>query len=351
MRTQVRPPRNRRRGGLDDRPDEPEPAPAGTHHVHRRPRRPITRGRLALAGIVAGLAATVVATIVAGFLPALLQPFAGEEAGPGRHDAAGIGRRVSVDVATPVTASVRDWVLANLEPSTALLVPDEIAGDLARHGHQAGRLILYGVDRSAADWPCCRFLVTVGGAAESSAQTLPPQLRRVAERSRLLAVFVAGNRRAEIREIFPGDPKAAEAALAADRTVRQDLAVHLAGNPRLGLDPAARATLLAGEVDTRVLVTLAGVIRRHAITVAAFPAHPGEATIGVPRRSVHISSIDGRAVHPDTAGTLDVQRFLLKQAPPYRPDARPIVRDGSARLLTICFRAPSPVGLRVPPRA
>jgi hypothetical protein len=245
-------------------------------------------------------------------------------------------------------AGVRDWVLANLDPSTSLFVPAPIADDLARHGHEPDRLVGYGGDRALSDWRCCPFLITLGRPSPTTERTLPPEVQPAYRRSRLLAVFVSRGRRAEVREIFADEPKVARAALAADQAARLDAAQALAVNPRLDLSPHARIALLAGKVDARVLIALVGVAGRHAVAVDSFPVQPGEASAGVPRRAAHISGVDGRPVDPDDPVTGDVLEFLQSQVPPYRPDALPIAWEGDARSLTICFRAPSPIGLLAP---
>jgi hypothetical protein len=351
VRTQVRPPRRRQRGDLDDGADE-EPAPLkpvggqlgghrgqlGGHrgqHCHRRPHAHPLRRKLIAAAVLAGF--------LTGVVLAFVRPVGNDRAALG-----GLGARASADGVASATAGVRDWVLANLDEATALLVPHAVAEDLIRHGHRSGRLIVYGGDASLADWRCCRFLITVGRIGVAPGQTLPSQLQPAADRSRLLAVFESSTRRAEIREIFAADPKAARAAIAADAEARRSAAADLAENRRLNLDPAARVALLAGEVDARVLIALSGVTGKHTLAVAGFPVQLGDATTGMPRRAVDITSIDGHPIDPRDAATKDVERFLISQVPPFRPDAMPIVRDGAVRVLTIAFRAPSPIGLLAP---
>jgi hypothetical protein len=292
-------------------------------HCHRRPRRHALLFRLARLVALAGL------------VLAVARPLAGD-----------VILSSAAEPADPATAGVRDWVMANLDPATALLVPAAVADELSRHGHHA--LVGYGGDAGAIDWRCCPFLVTLSRPGTPPEQTLPAPVRPAYERSRLLAVFAGGHRRGEVREITTENATAAGAALVADRAARLEAAAALAKNPRLAWAPDARTSLLAGEVDARVLIALAGLTGKHALTVSEFVVQSGEAATGVPRRAVAITAIDGRPVHPDEAGTKDVQAFLMSQVPPYRPDALPVVREGVARTLTISFRAPSPIGLLAP---
>jgi hypothetical protein len=318
-----------RRGELDDGSDEPpSPGRAGAPARHRRPRRCLPLRRLVQLFAVATL------VLIAG------RPMAGDALLSSAAD--------SIDPVDQATAGIRDWVLGNLDPGTALLVPSVVAAELSRHGHQADRLIGYGTGTPRVDWRCCPFLITLGRATARPEEGLPAAIKPAYQRSRPLALFTGDGHRAEIREIFPEDVAAARAALVADRAARVEAAADLVKNSRVHLAPAARVALLAGSVDSRVLIALAGVTGKHAVDVAGFPVHPGEATTGVPRRAVRITAVDGRPVHPDDSGTNDVQTYLMSQVPPYRPDALPIAREGRVRTLTISFRAPSPIGLLAP---
>ena len=89
--------------------------------------------------------------------------------------------------------------------------------------------------------------------------------------------------------------------------------------------PNARALLVAGEVDERVMTTLVAVGATQPIEIRDFPADPAETAAGEARRSVVLRT-------DDPGGTEEVTRLLDGQAPPYRPDDVTVADDGSVRV-------------------
>lgn len=88
---------------------------------------------------------------------------------------------------------------------------------------------------------------------------------------------------------------------------RQADGSQLAENPRISVDGADRARLLAGEVDSRIAIVLAQFVTEHRIA-ASFGLASGVDS-GV-RTTVTISSIDGRRIPADGMKTGVLLRFL-----------------------------------------
>lgn len=94
-----------------------------------------------------------------------------------------------------------------------------------------------------------------------------------------------------------------------------------------------------------MLIALVGVSGRHEVSVAAFPAQPGEDGAGILRRSVEIASLDGAEPSSGGGATRDVLTFLGGQDEPYRP-ADAAVRGGAdGPVLELGYPAPGPLGL------
>src|SRR5207244_9663609 len=117
----------------------------------------------------------------------------------------------------------------------------------------------------------------------------------------------------EVRYVVP-DLAADTARVDRERAASQMARTLLAGNGRLHLSAGAGRLLRAGDVDPRVVSVLAAITAEHDVTVADFPAVPGEQDTGVPRRVVRCSALAGR---PASAGPL--REWLTSQLPPYRP--------------------------------
>jgi hypothetical protein len=137
------------------------------------------------------------------------------------------------------------------------------------------------------------ILVTTGPAADGAAGSAP-----------ILARFGS----IEIR-------LAAKQALAEDRRERLRAGNELLANPRLRLAPGARGELAAGEVDARLLITLAALLERQPVTVTAFGDGGPGADPGIPLRSATIEGASG------------VAAFFASQPSPFRP--RGLVTTGN----------------------
>ena len=161
----------------------------------------------------------------------------------------------------------------------------------------------------------------------------------------VLASFGSGRLQIEVRAVAPDGAAAYRAGLAGDLTARRDAGRQLLGNPHLRVSTAARSELQAGQVDSRLLTTLAALAAADPVQVAAFGDSGPGASAGVPLRSAVITV----AGHADPGALADMLAFVRAQRPPYLP-ARSLIEPGAAgaSVLTIQFAAPSPEGLLQP---
>ena len=156
----------------------------------------------------------------------------------------------------------------------------------------------------------------------------------------LIASFGSGQTRIEVRAAEPGGPAAYQAALRADLAARMSAGAELLRNRRIQFTAEDAASLRAGEVDSRLLATLAVLASQHTFRVTAF----GDASPGAPVlfRAVTITGA-GRAGAAALAATAALARA---QAPPYLPAHVTFVRLAAGQAaLSIEFAAPSPLGL------
>ncbi|TKK89304.1 hypothetical protein FDA94_10240 [Herbidospora galbida] len=132
-------------------------------------------------------------------------------------------------------------------------------------------------------------------------------------------------------------------ALERDKRDRRDAGRELLANPRLAATPAATRQLAGGEVDARILVSLAALAASHRLYIRGFGdggADPRE----VPYRTVEVSSVDGS--EPTSESVSGIIRFLEAQESRFHPIevniARPV--DAVSTILRIRYAAPSPTG-------
>jgi hypothetical protein len=161
----------------------------------------------------------------------------------------------------------------------------------------------------------------------------------------VLASFGSGRLRIDVRAVAPDGAAAYRARLAADLTARREAGRQLLGNPHIRVSAAARRELQAGQVDSRLLTTLAALAAQEPVQVGAFGDSGPGADAGVPLRSAVIT-VAGPA---DPAALGGMLTFVRAQRPPYLP-ARSLIEPGAAgaSVLSIQFAAPGPVGLLQP---
>jgi hypothetical protein len=156
----------------------------------------------------------------------------------------------------------------------------------------------------------------------------------------VIASFGTGSARIDVRAAEPGGPTGYQTALRADLAARMSAGSQLLRNNRIHFTAQDAVQLRAGEVDTRLLATLAALSSQYSFTVTGFgDASPGAAVL---YREVSIAG-DGKNGTADLAPAL---ALVQAQVPPYVPAYAAIVHPAAgATALSIEFAAPSPIGL------
>jgi hypothetical protein len=170
--------------------------------------------------------------------------------------------------------------------------------------------------------------------------------RITAEAPVTIASFGSGNSRIDIRVIAPRGAAAYSSALRADIQARKMGGTLLLSSPLVTMPATARGQLADGQVDSRLLVVIASLAARGAISIVAFGDLPPGASPGVPLRSADFSAAPG-ATGPKSAAELQrMAEFLRAQHGRYRATHITIKRLAQGQnALHIEFPAPSPFGL------
>jgi hypothetical protein len=157
----------------------------------------------------------------------------------------------------------------------------------------------------------------------------------------VIASFGSGGSQIEVRAVEPGGAAAYQAALTADLAARVSAGTQLLKNPRITFTGQDAAQLQAGQVDSRVLATLAALSSLRSFTVTAFgDAAPGADVL---YRQVTITSGAGATQLAEL--TADLQ-LVKAQVQPYLPVSAGIARPAaSPAALSFAFAAPGPLGL------
>jgi len=107
---------------------------------------------------------------------------------------------------------------------------------------------------------------------------------------------------------------------------------------RITVTPAARAALAAGQVDTRLLITLAALAASQPVLIAGFADRGPGASPGLPLRTVQITA--------PAAAARTMLAFVRAQRSPYLAAHARLTQGES--VLTVEFAAPAPLGLLRP---
>ena len=149
----------------------------------------------------------------------------------------------------------------------------------------------------------------------------------------VIASFGSGAEQVDIRAVTPDGAAALRSQLAAERTRDISAGKQLLDNKNIQAVPAARALLLAGQVDPRLLVTLSALASQLPVKLVAFDDPSPGASPAVPLRGAEIG-----AASP--AGLSAMLAFLRAQQAPYLPAVAAITRSASGlSLVTVRFDA------------
>ena len=271
--------------------------------------------RRCLAALVLALAGTAVIVLwIAG-------GFTGTPSRAVQVSAAGAG---PPSTAAGAQARAAAWIAGQVSGDAVVACYPGMCTALQEQGVAAGRLMPL---RSAAASPRGASVLVIPLLARGQlADRYAPAL---------IASFGSGDNRVEVRAVEPGGVSAYRAALRADLAARRAAGSQLLQNSHIRFSGTGAAQLRAGEVDTRLLATLAGLASQYLFRVTAF----GDAAPGAPVlfREVAITGI-GRGLPAALA-------MIRAQNPPYLPAHAAVAGQTG---LSIEFGAPSPLGLLSP---
>jgi predicted Ser/Thr protein kinase len=148
----------------------------------------------------------------------------------------------------------------------------------------------------------------------------------------LLASFGSAANRIDVRYVVPGGTAAFDAKLAPDRAGRIVEGEQLLNNRNIRASGAARAELLAGNVDPRLLITLSALAGEMRLRLVAFDdSSPGAA---VPLRGAEIGA-------SAPAGLTAMLAFWAVQRSQYKPsDYQEVKTAGGQSVVTVQYDAP-----------
>jgi hypothetical protein len=240
------------------------------------------------------------------------------------------------DARSPAAAAAATWVVRQVGRDAVVGCDPGMCRLLRARGFPAGSLLA--LRPGAPGLHFCDVIV----ATPAVGQLLGGRLEGQAAPA-VIAGFGSGRARIDIRAVAPRGAAAYRAALAADWAARRQAAAQLVKSPRVYAGGAARQELLTGKVDSRLLITLAGLAVSYPVHVVGFgDAGPG-ATAGMPLREMEVAGIGGPAQR--AAELQHIRSSVLAQHSVFLPAHVSLVRLAGGAALRIEFGAPSPLGL------
>jgi len=255
--------------------------------------------------------------------------------GPAAPDAG--GQQISADSNIRVRAAV--WVASQVGRNIQIACDSATCSDLAQHGFPPGSL---NVLQPTAPDPYGSLLVIATAGIRSQfgsklAAVYAPEV---------VASFGTGTDRIDVRLIAANGPAAFQRESRKDLLARQSSGAQLLRNPRIAASASGRAQLAAGQVDLRLLTTLAFLAGQEPLDIVDFGSIPPGASPGVPLRFADLAENDPAARMTAGAYLHALLSLVHAQQPPYVPlSVRSVRLSTGQTVLRIEFAAPSPLGL------
>lgn len=285
--------------------------------------------------MILAVVALVVAAMVALMLSGRNTPGHGTGLGP---PAGGAG--------TVVRKRAAAWVAGQVSRNAVVACDPVMCQALSAHGVAADRLYRLGPQTTS---PLRSQIIVATAALRARFGNALSSVYAPA----VLASFGFGPDRIDIRATAQHGAAAYRTMLSTDLANRRASGTQLLHNSRIGANALARRELAEGEVDGRLLITIAQMAATHPMFIVNFGSPAPGAGPGMPLRQADLGA-DAHARHHagrvlSTWYVRSMISFLRAQHGPFRP-ARVLAMhlpDGVA-VLRVEFSAPSPLGLLGP---
>lgn len=313
------------------------PTPGGSQSASSDPTGSQRARGGVLVAVLPALPVLIAAAVAAAAVAVLtLHPATSGLSAGGRHQVASARPGLAaMRAATQNRKLAAAWITAQVSRGVVVGCDPQMCQALVDDGFPAGDLQQYGT--GAADALGAGVIVSTTAVRAA----LGPRLVSVYAPA-VLASFGSGQEMVAVLAAAPEGAAAYLSAARADQLARQQAGAQLLRNPNVQASASAHAELADGKVDSRLLITVAGLAHMVPVRIREFAgAGPGA---DAPLRSMTISGAAPSASasgdsYPDT-----VLAFLHAQQAPLPTEAT-ISGAGAATVLRISVTAPSPLGL------
>jgi hypothetical protein len=229
-------------------------------------------------------------------------------------------------------AQAASWIAGQLDPSLTVSCDPQMCAQVRHAGVAASKLMVVPASAGA------RLGSGVIVATPAIRDQFGARLATV-DAPLVIASFGSGADRVDVRAVAPAGAAALQASLAAGHARLVSAGAQLLANKNIQASAAARASLLAGRVDPRLLVVLSALAADLPLRLVAFDDSSPGASQAIPLRGAEIGA-------GSPAGLSAALTFLHAQQSPYRPADAAITRSTSGQsLVDVRFDAQGAAGL------
>jgi len=247
----------------------------------------------------------------------------------------------TANASTPVAVSDRAaaWVATQVSRADLISCDQAMCRALQAHRVPADDLVVL---KPGGAGPLRSAVVVVTAAARK----LVGGRRLATDVPAAIASFGSGPGRIVIGVVFPRGPAAYAAALRTEIADRKTAGSSLLLAGPVTASAVARQELQGGQVDSRLLLTLAQLVSQWPVTIMAFGDRAPGASSGIPFRSADLVVTDSKA-GPGPAGGVRVMSDFVHQLGAYYVGSRigTVQLASGQEVVRIEFKAPGGFGL------
>ena len=256
-----------------------------------------------------------------------------------RHGAAPerlAGSQTQLAAVTAARKAAVTWILDQVSRAAVVSCDPQLCGELVSAGFPSANVLSLG---PGSNDPLGSALVVATGPIRAHFGNRLASVYAPA----VIASFGSRTAKIDIRLVYPGGAVTYDADERTALPYRKTAGAQLLGNADIKASAAARAQLLSGDVDPRLLQLLAIMAGRHPVHIVDFT---GESPGGGPAsllRSVDLATVNSAAHLTRSAYLGWMQTFIEAQRAQYHPSVRQVTPNTGQTVLRIGFGAPSPL--------
>jgi len=246
--------------------------------------------------------------------------------------------QAGLSYAAGVRASTARWVAREITRGAIIACDAVMCGDLYRAGVPSASLSE--IKSSAPDPFGTDVIVATPALRSVFGSRLDSEYA-----PSILATFGHGPSQVQVRVVAADGAAAYLTALSRDLAARKTVGDQLAGNSRIAMPSGARAQLVAGLVDPRLLLMLPALAAQHPIKVVAFFDQAPGAGPYVPLTGVELSGTDRRAGLRARAYSGWLVSFARTQIAQFQASSITTAHNNGRPVVFVRFSRPTPLGL------